>query len=304
MSMRRYGPYTVETSNEDKVLFDEAGLTKGDLIDYYESVAEHFLRHAANRPLTMQRFPDGIGKDGFYQKQIGDYFPKWIGRARVPTDKGDQEQVVCNNKATLAYLTNQACVTSHLFLSRTGRLGEPDRLIIDLDPSGDEFDAVRRAARRCRALFDELDLASFVKTTGSRGLHVMVPLRRGSGYDAVRAFAKAFVSLLASRYDDELTTEQRKNKRGGRLYLDVGRNAYGQTAVAPYSVRALPGAPVATPIGWEELDDRSLHAQTFDIRNVAKRLQREDDVWRRLTRSARSLRSACRRLESMTSTDR
>ena len=299
MAARRYGRYTVETSNERKVLFPDIGLTKGGLIEYYESVSEHFVRHAAQRPLTMHRFPDGIGKDGFFQKQIGDYFPDWIHRARIHTGKGEQRQVLCDNKATLAYLANQACVTAHLFSSRADRLDVPDRMIVDLDPPDDDFAAVRQAAFRCRDLFDELDLPTFVKTTGSRGLHVVVPLRRRDGFENVREFARAFASLLASRFPDALTTEQRKDKRRGRIFLDVGRNAYGQTAVAPYSVRAIEGAPVATPIDWNELEGRSLNAQTFNVRNVARRLERSGDAGRRMARSAQSLSRARRRLDSM-----
>lgn len=303
MSARRYGRYTVETSNEDKILIVDAGITKGALIDYYEAVSEHFLRHASDRPLTMQRFPDGINENGFFQKQISGYFPKWIKRVRVTTQEGHQQQVVCNNRATLAYLANQACVTSHLFSSKIDRLDEPDRLIIDLDPAGNDFDTVRRAAKQCKALLAELDLSAFVKTTGSRGLHVVVPIRRERGFDHVRTFAQALAEHLAYRHGDSLTTEQRKNKRLGRLYLDVGRNAYGQTAVAPYSVRALNGAPVATPIDWAELDDRSLHAQTFTMQNVCGRLEKQGDPWRSMGRSARSLTGPWQRLDSLISSE-
>lgn len=299
MSVRRYGRYTVDTSNEAKVLFPDCGLTKGALIDYYESVSEHFVRHAADRPLTMQRFPDGIKKGGFFQKQIGDYFPDWINRARVRTKEGEQQQVVCNNEATLAYLANQACVTAHLFLSRVDRLDVPDRMIIDLDPADDEFDSVRQAAKHCRRLLDELNLSSFVKTTGSRGLHVVVPLRRQAGFDEVREFAAACASQLAARYPGELTTEQRKDKRHGRLFIDIGRNAYGQTAVAPYAVRARPGAPVATPIDWEELEERSVDARAFDVGNVTRRLEERGDPWRRLGRCAQLLSKARRRLNCL-----
>lgn len=300
--MRRYGRYSVDTSNEDKVLFPDCGLTKGELIDYYESVSEHFVRHASDRPLTMQRFPDGIDAGGFFQKQIGNYFPDWIERASVRISEGRQQQVVCNNQATLAYLANQACVTAHLFSSRVDRLDTPDRLTIDLDPPGDAFDVVRQAALRCRRMFDELGLSSFVKTTGSRGLHVVVPLRREEGYDRIRDFAGQFAAMLTSRYPQELTTEQRKAKRRGRLFVDIGRNAYAQTAVAPYSVRALPGAPVAMPIEWPELEDGALHARSFDVGNVLRRIEENGDAWRGLGRSAQSLSGPRQRLESMSST--
>ena len=299
MPLRRFGPYTVETSNEDKLLFDDPAISKGALMDYYESVAAHFIRHATDRPLTMQRFPDGINEDGFFQKQIGDYFPGWIDRAVVATEDGEQEQVVCNNKATLVYLANQACITPHVFASRTDRLDVPDRLVIDLDPPGEDFGPVRRAAKQCKRLLDELELNSFVKTTGSRGLHVVVPLRRECGFDVVRKFARSIASLLASRHCEELTIEQRKSKRRGRLYLDVGRNAYGQTTVATYAIRALAGAPVATPIDWCELDDHSLTARSFDLKSVPRRIAKSGDAWHNLARSAQSLPAASRRLDSL-----
>jgi bifunctional non-homologous end joining protein LigD len=285
------------------MLFADCGVTKGMLIDYYEAVAEHFVRHATDRPLTMQRFPDGIDKSGFFQKQIGSYFPAWIKRAHISTEGGHQEQVICNNQATLAYLANQACVTSHLFSSRIDQVDKPDRLIIDLDPYDNDFDTVRRAAGQCKALLEELKLISFVKTTGSRGLHVVVPIRREREFDYVREFSRALAEHLAFRHRNSLTTEQRKNKRRGRLFLDVGRNAYGQTAVAPYSIRALPGAPVAAPIRWAELEDQSLHARSFTMKNITRRLERTGDPWQSMGRSARSLTAARQRFDLLASSE-
>lgn len=299
MPIRRYGRLSVETSNEGKSLFPRGGPTKGDLIDHYERVWPRVRAHLRDRPLVMQRFPDGIADDGFYQKQVGDHFPDWIETVRVARRDADpQRLVVCNTKATLAYLANQACVTPHLWLSRSDRLDTPDQLVFDLDPPGRGFAAVRSAARRCRALLDELGLYSVVKTTGSRGLHVIVPLRRGGGFDRVRAFARDAARLLAQRYPAELTTEQRKAKRRGRLYLDVARNAYAQTVVAPYAVRALPGAPVATPIAWSELDDPELDARAFRVGNLPERLARADP-WRGWRRRARALGPARRRLAEL-----
>jgi bifunctional non-homologous end joining protein LigD len=301
MATRRHGRHVIETSNEGKVLFPDDGLTKGELIDYYDAVAEALLPHLRGRPLTYQRFPDGIGEEGFYQKQAGDYFPDWIDTARVAkADGSHQDLVVCESRATLVYLADQACITLHPWLSRRDRPDHPDRLIVDLDPPGEGFAPVREAAARVRALLtDELGLPTFAMLTGSRGLHVLVPLDRGAPFDDVRAFARDAAALLAARHPRELTTEQRKAKRGDRLYLDVARNAYAQTAVAPYSVRARPGAPVAAPVEWDELGERGLDARRWTVRNVLRRLGQRDDPWKGVGRRARSLGEARRRLAAL-----
>jgi len=297
MGRRRYGPYTIDTSHEDKILFPDLGLTKGELVDYYDAVAEAMLPHLRGRALALQRFPDGIDADGFYQKQVGAHFPEWIETTRVAkADGGHQDLVVCANRATLVYLADQATITLHPWLSRCDRPDHPDRLIFDLDPADDDFAAVRAAAGHVRALLAELGLPCFAMLTGSRGLHVVVPLDRSEPFDAVRGFARDVAGRLAARHPCTLTTEQRKARRGGRLYLDVGRNAWAQTAVAAYSVRARAGAPVAAPIDWGELGERGLDARRWTVRNVLRRLGQRDDPWKGLARRGRSLAAARRRL--------
>lgn len=299
MSERHFGAITVETSNEDKLLFPADGITKGDLMDYYEAISDRLLPFLRDRPLVMQRFPDGVGAAGFYQKQVAEHFPEWISTVRVARSQGGpQELVVCDKKATLVYLANLACIALHPWLSRTDRLDRPDQLVIDLDPPPDaDFTVVREAARACRALFDELDLPTFVKTTGSHGLHVVVPLDRSTDFESVREFAHDAMALLADRLPDRLTTEVRKAKRAGRVFLDVARNAYAQTAVAPYSVRPRPGAPVATPVAWRELS--SVQAQSYRVANLFRRLAQRDDPWAGWRRRARSLDAAHRRLAKL-----
>ena len=289
MSRRTYGPHAVETSHEDKVLFPADGITKGDLIDYHERVAEHMLPHLRDRPVMLQRFPDGIGADGFYQKQASDHFPDWIRRARVRKEGGHQDLVVVESTAALVYLADQATITLHGWLSRTDAIDAPDRLVFDLDPPGGDFATVRGAARRVHDLLDELDLPSFPMTTGSRGLHVVVPLDRSTGFDDVRTFARAAAKVLADRHPEDLTLEARKDKRGQRLYLDTTRNAYAQTTVVPYSVRARRGAPVATPIAWEELDRGSLTATAYGMGNLFRRLGQMEDPWAGFARRAVAL---------------
>ena len=245
------GKRRLEVANLDDVIFPEAGITQGGLIDVYRRLADTILPHLEGRPLTMQRFPDGIDEEGWYQREAPDYFPDWITRVSVAVkqDDGEQVQVMCDDQATLVYLVDQGLVTPHIWLSRADRLDYPDKLIFDLDPADGDFEPVRFAARSLRELLSELRLTSFLMTTGSRGAHVVVPLDRSANFDTARAFAKDVAAVLASRYPDRLTVEMRKADRRGRLFLDYLRNAYGQNSVAPYAVRAKPGAPVATPLG-------------------------------------------------------
>lgn len=283
-------------SHTDKVLFPEAGLTKGDLITYYRRIAPMMLPHLAGRPLSLQRYPDGITADGFMQKNAADYFPSWIERAPLPKQNGEVQHVVARDAATLVYLANQAAVTLHIGLSRTDRIEQPDRLVIDLDPSDDDLAKVKRAARQARQLLEAVGLVPFVQTTGSRGLHVWVPLERKESFDEVRAFAGEIAARLVAERPDELTTEQRKAARGDRVYVDVARNAYAQTVAAPYTVRARPAAPVATPLAWEELADRALTPQRYTIVNLFRRLGRKPDPWRDIARHAQPLAAARARL--------
>lgn len=283
-------------SHTDKVLFPEAGLTKGDLVAYYRRIAPMMLPHLAGRPLSLQRYPDGITADGFMQKNAADYFPSWIERAPLPKQNGEVQHVVARDAATLVYLANQAAITLHIGLSRIDRIDQPDRLVIDLDPSDDDFAKVKRAARRARQLLEAVGLVPFVQTTGSRGLHVWVPLERKESFDEVRAFAGEIATRLVAERPDELTTEQRKAARGDRVYVDIARNAYAQTAAAPYTVRARPAAPVATPLAWEELADGALTPQRYTIVNLFRRLGRKPDPWRDIARHAQPLAAARARL--------
>lgn len=299
MAKRRFGPYTFNTSSEGKVLFPGVAKTKGDLIAYYDRIADVMLPHLRDRPLTMQRFPNGIGETGFYHKNIPDHFPDWIDRVRVTRKAGGHvTHVICRNKATLVYLADQACVTPHIWLSRKDRLDQPDRLVIDLDPSSQDFQAVRRAASLCVDRLEELGLVPFLQLTGSRGIHVVAPIRRGPSFEEVRKLARCLARQLVAEYPGQLTVEQRKADRGERVYLDTGRIAYAQTMVAPYAVRARPRAPVATPILRDELEDPELNACRYDVTNIFRRLSRRGDPWKHMARSARSISGLLKRISS------
>jgi bifunctional non-homologous end joining protein LigD len=289
----------VELSRPGKLLFPDDGITKRDLAAYYEGVAELMLPHVRDRPVSMQRFPDGIAGEGFFHKQVPHHYPDWIPRVEVPKRGGSVTHALIRNPATLVYLADQACITPHVWLSRADRLDVPDRMVIDLDPPGDDFGAVRSAARTVRDLLHELGLAPHLMTTGSRGLHLVVPLRRRARFGEVRHFARDVARLLAEREPGRFTVESRKAKRDGRLYLDTGRNAWAQTAVPPYAVRPRRGAPVATPLAWDELSDGRLNARRYHLRNLARRTARKDDPWRGIARRARTLSEPRRRLDHL-----
>lgn len=287
MAARHFGPYSVDVSNEDKVLFPDTDLTKGDLIDYYEAIAETMLPHLRDRPLALHRFPDGLEGDGFVQQRVSDHFPDWLDTTTVERVGSGSDTVVhpvADKQASLVYLADQAAIALHRWLARSDLPDQPDMLIFDLDPSTDDFEPVVEAARRVVQLMRDLGGQPHVMTTGSRGLHVVMPLRRKEGFDEVRDVAQAMAAHLADRYPDSLTTEHRKRNRGDRIYLDVMRNAYGQTAVAPYSVRGKPGAPVATPLAADELDDPGLRPDGFDMDKVRQRLEKGDDPWQGIHR--------------------
>ena len=293
--------HTLELSRLDKVLYPETGITKGEVVDYYRRIADTMLPYLKERPLTMQRFPDGIEDGGFYQKEAPDYFPEWIRRVdiMVEGEGEEQAQITCENRATLVYLADQACLTPHIWLSRADQLRHPDKLIFDLDPPGDEFEPVRRAALDFRALLEELALTPFVMTTGSQGMHVVVPLDRSADFDTVRTFARDLAEVLARRQPDRLTVKQRKKKRKGRLFLDYLRNSYGQTSVAPYSLRPLSGAPVATPLDWSEVRDTDIHARSYSMDNIFRRLGQKEDPWRDFAEHAQALNGARQQLDEM-----
>ncbi len=282
--------HRITISNPDKVLFPDDGISKGDLVDYYQRIAERMIPLVRDRPLHMNRFPDGIGGVAIQQKRAPDSFPPWITRATVDLHRGGTiTHAVIDNAATLVYLANYNMITAHVWLSRVEAPERPDQLIFDLDPSGDDFGLVRTTALALKALLEEMTLIPFVKTTGSRGLHVVVPIPAGPAFEEAHLFADSAAQRLAAGDPDHLTTEFIKQKREGRLFIDVNRNAYAQTAVAPYSVRARRAAPIAVPVAWSEVESDRLRPDGVTIRNVWDWLRGRDDPWRQMESSRRSL---------------
>jgi bifunctional non-homologous end joining protein LigD len=292
------GGITVRLSNAGKVLYPDDGITKEDLARYYADAADRMLPWLRDRPITMMRYPDGLDGQRIVQKNVPAYFPDWIRRVEVGKEGGVVKQAVCDKPATLVYLANQACIEIHGLTSRAGRLGQPDQLVLDFDPPDSQhFGQVRQAALWARELLDgELGLTSYVRTTGGRGLHVHVALDRRADFDAVLEFAHHVAEVLASRHPDVITAEQRKDRRGQRIYADIMRNAYAQTVVACYGVRARPGAPVSTPLWWPEVEDAALEPGQFTISTVRARLDSADDPWADFLSAGHGLGQASKRL--------
>jgi bifunctional non-homologous end joining protein LigD len=293
----RAGRRAVEITRPDKQLFS-SGATKLDLATYYDRVASAMLPHLARRPLNLERYPDGADGPRLIQQHANRLAP-WLRRVEVPSRTGPVEHIVANDAATLVYLANLACITVHRWLSRSDMLQRPDVLVFDLDPSADRPADVRRAARVMGALLRELGLQPWAMTTGSRGYHVAVALLRRLGFGEVREFARSVAELAVAREPRLFTAQQRKRDREGRILIDVMRNSYAQTAVAPYSVRARADAPVATPLHWDELEEARTSAGRWTLASVPQRLAREGDPWRdmprhpqALTRPAQKLREA------------
>ena len=287
----------VAITHAERVVFPDIGLTKGEVVEYYRRIAPYLLPHLRGRPLTMQIFPKGVAERGTYVKERRPHYPEWVGSAKVATSELTQRKrggstlvmPVVESTAALVYLANQGMLTPHVWLTRADRPRHPDRLVFDLDPSTDDFSLVRSTALEMRDVLEERGLVPFVKTTGSRGLHVTVPLDRSATIEEVRAFAEAVARDLVECHPDTLTVEFSKAARGDRLFLDVMRNGYAQTEIAAYGLRGLAGAPVAAPLEWDEVRDGALTADKWTIRNIFRRLARRDDPWVTIDHSARPL---------------
>ena len=287
---------SVVISHPEKVLFPDDGITKGELASYYESVAPLMLPHLSRRPVTMERFHRGIGQAGFIQKTIGKGTPDWIERVEVPKKGGTVTHPLINDTRSLLWLANQNCITPHVWVSRVPALYHPDVCIFDLDPLQDDVDTLRTAALSVRDLLAELGLTSFVKTSGSKGFHIAVPLNGKADAGEVSTFAGAVGHILVGRFPKQLTQEFSKADRQGRIYVDTGRNHPPATFAAAYAVRPKPGAPVSAPCTWEELEQGKVEPQTFTVRNMAARTAKAGDLWASLHDKPHSLSAVLKKL--------
>lgn len=289
-------------THPEKILFPIEGITKGELADYYEQIAPIMLPHIRNRPITMERFHRGIGQPGFFQKDVVKGFPEWLKRIEVPKHGGTVHHPIANDVRSLLWLANQNSIPIHVWPSRAPRLYNPDICVFDLDPSkDDENEILCGAAVQLRDLLNELGLPSWIKTSGSKGFHIAVPLDSKSDFGEVARFAHHSGRLLVTRYPETLTQEFSKADRGGRILVDTGRNGYSATFAAAYSVRAKPGAPVSAPCTWDEVEGCKVGPRTFTLRTMAQRTAKVGDLWSDMLRTKRSLRRPIEKLRKLMS---
>jgi bifunctional non-homologous end joining protein LigD len=286
-------------THPDKVLFPDDGITKGELADYYKSIAPVMLPHLRRRPVTMERYPAGIASEGFWQKDVSKGFPEWLKRIEVPKKGGVVHHPLVTDPRSLLWVINQNTITLHVWASRVPTLHHPDICVFDLDPSNeDDHDSLRAAALGLRDLLNELGLPSRIKTSGSKGFHIVLSLDGKSTMGEVARFAHAVGALLVKRNPERLTQEFSKADRGGRILVDTGRNGYSATFAAAYSVRAKPAAPVSAPCTWEEIERGTVGPRTFTLRTMAERIQKVGDLWREMRLSRRSLKQAMTKLQT------
>ena len=287
-------------THPEKILFPDVGITKGELASYYASVAPVMLPHLRRRPITMERYHRGIGSPGFFQKDVSKGFPEWLERVEVPKHGGTVHHPIANDTRSLLWLANQNSITIHVWPSRAPNLYNPDICIFDLDPSKeDEPETLARAALNLRDLLVELGLPSWIKTSGSKGFHIAVPLDGKSDFGTVARFAHVVGRVLVQRDPDHLTQEFAKVDRGGRILVDTGRNGYSATYAATYTVRAKPGAPVSAPCTWEELETGDVGPKTFTLRTMAQRISAVGDLWSDMLKKKRSLKRPIERLRKL-----
>jgi bifunctional non-homologous end joining protein LigD len=279
-------------SHPDKVLFPDDGITKGELAAYYEAIAPFMLPHLRGRPLTMERYPAGIERQGFWQKDVSKGFPEWLERVEVPKKDGVVHHPVVTDLQSLLWTVNQNTITHHVWSSRVPDLKHPDVCVFDLDPSTDDAEAVRRAAIDLRDLLEKLTLQSWIKTTGSKGFHIVVPLDGKTPIGQVARFAGAVGKVFVGLRPDALTQEFAKVDRRGRIYVDTGRNGYHSTFAAAYTVRARRGAPVSAPCTWTEVERSEVEPATFTVRNILERVRKIGDVWAEMRERGTSLKRA------------
>jgi bifunctional non-homologous end joining protein LigD len=283
-------------THPEKILFPDDGITKGEFAAYHEAIAPLMVPHLRARPITMERYPDGIGEKGFFHKDVSRAFPAWLDRVEVPKKDGTVHHPIVTDTRSLLWVVNQNCITPHVAVARAPDLLHPDLCVFDLDPSEDDDDALRTATLLVRDLLAELGLASWVKTTGSKGFHLVVPLDGKTHTGPVSGFAHGVGALLVARHPGTFTQEFHKVDRGRRILIDTGRNEFSATFAAVYAVRPKPGAPVSAPCTWQEVERGTVAPRTFALRTMAARVAQVGDVWSDLHQHGHSLRGAIDRL--------
>jgi len=279
----------IEITHPDKIIFPDDQITKEGMITYYQKIAPYFIPHATNRCMVMRRYPEGITHEGFFQKEVPDYFPSWIKRAEISLKSGgDQRLVVIKKAADLVYLANQGVLEFHTWLSPITKPHYPNKIVFDLDPDGNDLTQLHMIARALQEILEGYGLIPFLMTTGSRGYHIVAPIKPTHSFDVIHEFTKNIAVQLAHEFPKICTTEMSLSERKKRIFIDYLRNSYGQTSVAPYSLRARNGAPIATPLVWKELSAST--PQKYHLGNIFRRLAATEDPWKNFEKSARILK--------------
>lgn len=288
----------VTLTNQDKVYWPDEGITKGDLINYYNAISKYILPHLKDRPQSLRRTPNGIRDKGFFHKDAGHNTPPWVDTISIASESAGKNinYILCNNKATLLYLNNLGCIELNPWNSRADRQDNPDYMVIDLDPSDNNtFEQVIDAALVVKEVLDEAGAQAYCKTSGATGLHIYVPLKARYTYDDIRDFAEVIAAMTRGRLPDTTTIERPLSKRKGRIYLDYLQNKKGQTLASVYSARPKPGATVSTPLLWKEVKT-GLHPSEFNIFNIGKRLDKKGDLFSGVLKETIDLRKCLKNL--------
>lgn len=287
----------LKLTNLDKVFWPKEKITKGDLIHYYEKISRWILPYLKDRPESLRRFPNGIGGESFFQKNLKDY-PEWIETKRIQHKDKSVNYALIQNKKSLLYVANLGCIEIHPFFSRIQNLQKPDYLIFDLDPKGASFEKVVEVAQTIHRFLEEIEVLSFCKTSGATGLHIAVPLKAKYTYEQAKKFAELVAFFVHQRIPKISTLDRFVSKRKGKVYIDCYQNNFGQTLAAPYCVRARPQATVSTPLKWEEVK-KGLDPKNYTIKNIFSRLKKTGDLYAPVLKKGMNIEKAIKKIEKI-----
>ncbi|MNF76147.1 putative ATP-dependent DNA ligase YkoU [compost metagenome] len=295
----KVGKTVLHLTNQNKIYFPDDKITKGDVVQYYNEVADMMLPYLKNRPQSMNRFPNGIDGTSFYQKEVDvEKSPSWLKTKKIFSESNDADinYLICNNKETLLYMANLGCIEINPWNSTIQHIDNPDWLVIDIDPDNQDFTEVVKTALTVKEVMDELETECLCKTSGSSGLHVYIPLGAQYDYDSTKILAELIAKEVQSRLPDTTTLERSIKKRDRKIYIDYLQNRRAQTLAAPYSVRPKPGATVSTPLEWSEVND-TLHPSQFTIKNVLNRFEKKGDLWTPVLQKGANVKKIIKKIE-------
>ncbi|MNQ88444.1 putative ATP-dependent DNA ligase YkoU [compost metagenome] len=295
----KVGKTVLHLTNQNKIYFPDDKITKGDIVQYYNEVADLILPYLKNRPQSMNRFPNGIAGTSFYQKEVDvEKSPSWLKTKKIFSESNDADvnYLICNNKETLLYMANLGCIEINPWNSTIQHIENPDWLVIDIDPDNQDFTEVVKTALTVKEVMDELETECLCKTSGATGLHVYIPLGAQYDYDSTKILAELIAKEVQSRLPETTTLERSIKKRDRKIYIDFLQNRRGQTLAAPYSVRPKPGATVSTPLEWSEVND-DLHPSQFTIKNVLSRFEKKGDLWKPVLEKGANVKKIIKKIE-------